>query len=158
MSIKIFDKNQVGQEARNSLRGQRQRCNGVNSTDYKYYGAKDIQVKYSSEDFYTWFKIERAKIPLDIKVNVDRIDHEKDYCFSNIRLVPKSDNVAESNSRTHNKYVVAFKLGSNKPIAIFKSIKLCAKVFGVTSSLICRHCKVKPTTLRHGSSYTFRYV
>lgn len=90
---------QVTRESFNSLRGQRYRCSNSNATDYKYYGAKGIKVIYDSKDFYKWFKKERKKIPLDIKVNVDRLDHEKDYCFGNIQLISKSKNVIESNVR-----------------------------------------------------------
>jgi len=99
MSTKIFDQDQVGTEARNSIRGQRHRCNNPNASDYKYYGGKGVKVIYTSKQFYAWFKKHRTLISLGIKVNVDRINHSKNYSLSNVRLIPKIDNVIESNQR-----------------------------------------------------------
>ena len=99
MSARIFDDDQIGKEARIAIRGQRHRCDNPNASDYKYYGGKGIKVKYTSEGFFKWFKKKRKNIPLNIKVNVDRLHHDKNYSLDNIRLITKVDNVIESNTR-----------------------------------------------------------
>ena len=99
----IFSSDQVGREARISIRGQRQRCNNPNASDFQHYGGKGVKVCYDSKEFFNWFKKHRKKIPLNIKVNVDRIDHDGNYCFSNIRLITKRQNVIESNKRRSRK-------------------------------------------------------
>lgn len=132
MSAKIFDTNQIGREAKISIRGQRHRCNNPNASDYKYYGRKGVEVKYSSEEFYKWFKKERKKIPLNIKVNVDRINHNKHYSLNNIKLVTKTENIIESNTR---RAKVAFK-EANTLYSKGYSQKQIGTRFGVSASAI----------------------
>lgn len=95
----IFSKDQIGNEARYAINGQRYRCGNKNAPSFRYYGAKGIKVLYSSKDFYEWFKKERLKIPLNISASVDRLNSNGHYELGNIRLVTIAENTAESNSR-----------------------------------------------------------
>lgn len=159
MSRKIFDRTiQVDVEARNSIRGQRHRCNNRNASDYKYYGAKGIRVEYSSEDFLTWFRKERTSIPLNIKVSVDRIDHNKNYTLDNIKLVTRSENIAEMNTRTKSKKVMVYDLDTMTPLVYFDSGSHCSAILGHTPTTISKHCRNKPIKSRYSNSITFRFL
>lgn len=95
-----------------SYRAQKYRCTNKNASDYKYYGFKGICVEYSSREYVSWWLRERVRFPHSAKVSIDRIDHSKNYTFSNIRMILHSDNVGECNRRTHFKGVDIYKDGA----------------------------------------------
>jgi len=86
-------------DAWTSIRGQRSRCGNSNSTDYKYYGGKGVEVTYCTRAFISWYVHEAKNFKEDVALNVDRINHDKNYDFSNIRLITKNENIIESNKR-----------------------------------------------------------
>lgn len=73
---------------------QRDRCNRPGNPSYSCYGGKGIRVEYSSLEFVKWYlvqiKLKQFEMP-----NVGRINHDKNYCFSNIEMVEKSENSRE---------------------------------------------------------------
>ena len=94
----------VGKRAYKSWKGQRSRCYNKNDKRYEFYGAKGIEVTYGSKDFVRWYMGEYAKRKNWKRPTVDRLDHDKDYCFGNIRLVECSENTEERNKRIGNPF------------------------------------------------------
>ena len=78
--------------ARNSYYDQKKRCYNAKNPMYKWYGEKGVKVHYNLKDFLYWY-FDKAK-GFDLPT-VDRVDHGKDYCFSNIQIVEKSENSKE---------------------------------------------------------------
>lgn len=72
--------------------GMKQRCNNVNSPNYKNYGARGIMVcdewKYDLVTFYNWCISAGWRSGLEI----DRIDNEGNYTPENCRIVTRSVN------------------------------------------------------------------
>jgi hypothetical protein len=80
-----------------SWRSQKKRCYLKSDKQFKYYGAKGIQVKYSSREFVSWwlYWIEQINFPKD-QATCGRINHDGDYCFDNIKMESKSENSRET--------------------------------------------------------------
>ena len=137
-----------------SWANQRNRCNCVTNKNYKYYGAKGIQVEYSSIDFLGWWIFNSSKFPENMRLTVDRIDSEKNYSFDNIRMVSQRDNTLEMISRNIHK----IKKRNSKPVIFngrrFESATEAAKNLGVSSSLVMGHCNGYAKSKRlEGMSY-----
>lgn len=79
---------------------QRQRCNNPNATSYEFWGAKGIQVEYSSREFIGWYleNISNKKFKSPV---VSRIDHSKNYSLENVRMEERSENSKESTARQY---------------------------------------------------------
>lgn len=87
-----YTKHPLYTRARYCFYDQIKRCEHENCKEYKWYGGKGIKVNYSLKEFLLWY-FENAKGFK--RPTIDRVDHEKDYCFSNIQIVEKSDNSKE---------------------------------------------------------------
>lgn len=80
-------------------RGMKQRCYNKRIKCYKFYGGKGIRVCdewiHSFKNFYNW-ALENGYEYIEgeekDKLELDRIDNEKDYCPENCRFITKSDN------------------------------------------------------------------
>ena len=81
-----------------SWREQRTRCYNKKRAKYKNYGAKGIEVKYSSRDFIGWW-LENIKSFSGENPTVSRIDHNGHYEFGNIKIESRSENSQERNQR-----------------------------------------------------------
>lgn len=119
---------------------QRRRCYVKSNARYKTYGAKGIRVKYTAREYIGWymesFKDFRGKFPC-----VGRIEHSKDYCFSNIRFEEIADNSREAITRNINptprRAVILCDLYSDEPLMYFKSCTDAARFIDSPLSGLC---------------------
>ncbi len=144
-----------------SWMNQIQRCTNKNNPDFPRYGGKGIRVRYAAREFIGWWmhqlKRFRGKDP-----TVSRIDHEKDYCFENIRVESRSDNMREVHTRINgtrkgakNRRVLCLMPGHTKPIAVFASMDRAAEFSGFSKSAIRKQCMREPKTNQFGHIYRF---
>lgn len=77
-----------------SYKAQRQRCYNKNNDSYRYYGAKGVEVKYTSRDFITWWLKEQEMLKLK-RPTCGRINHSGNYEFGNIRLEEYNENCGQ---------------------------------------------------------------
>lgn len=119
-----------------SWRRQRDRCLNHRRQDYKYYGAKNVQVKYGSRDFINWW-LEQLTSFVGRIPTVSRRDHDGDYEFGNIKMEDLSENVSERNRRRGNptppKTIYCKDIVSGKTMT-FKSTKEADRKLGVKGS------------------------
>lgn len=137
---------------------QRERCNNPNADQYRYYGAKGIKVEYSFEEFWKWFQTESGYNGEDLhKINIGRIDHNKNYSLNNIVLQSKTENLEEMANRTavsKMKKVLVKNAKTNAPLMICKSVAQAAWLTDNKDSNICRILKGKRKSLK---GYSFEY-
>jgi hypothetical protein len=92
----------------------KQRCTNKNSKDYRFYGAKNIELQISKKDFINFYsgnkKCSICQIDLKNSNNrskygkcIDRIDGSKNYTLDNIRLVCRSCNTKISANKQFGK-------------------------------------------------------
>jgi len=125
---------------------QRSRCNSKKDPSYKTYGARGIKVEYSSREFIGWYLREIKKVNMK-RPSVGRVDHDKNYSLSNIKVEEFSDNSVESRSRywaktglkpkTYTK-VELFCICCGESIKVFESVKACASYVGITYTNLVR--------------------
>lgn len=75
------------------------RCGNKNSRLYYRYGERGISVQMGKRDFMAWFIHHGKKFKREnpgTRFAVGRIDHDKDYMFSNIELISHADNCLEA--------------------------------------------------------------
>lgn len=147
----------LAKAAYDSWRGQKERCNNPKNKAYKYYGAKGIRVKYGSREFTTWYLKQAKNRKYQSKLTVDRIDTFGHYEFSNIRLVYKAENTAESNRRTKAKPIRVFLAQSGLEILKCKSVQQVVELTGVCYKTIQKHCLGKYPKRGHRTYLTFKY-
>lgn len=85
-------------DAYTSWREQRTRCYNKKRHKYKWYGAKGIEVKYTSRQFIAWW-IRKIKKFKGKDPTISRINHAGNYEFGNIRIESRSKNSSESRRR-----------------------------------------------------------
>lgn len=85
-----MNRNKCVKRIRKVYSGMRQRCTNPNSSNYKNYGAKGVQVRVKRDEFVDWY-IENVTDEM-IKPTVDRIDPSGHYEFSNMEIIPASLN------------------------------------------------------------------
>lgn len=112
---------------------QRTRCYNKRCRNYHRYGGRGIRVLYSSRDFISWYVDQFYKKKWH-RPSVGRIDHDGDYCFTNIEIQELSDNVKEAQTRTvcgpPQTPVMAINVESGE-IFLFLSMNSAAKFAGV---------------------------
>jgi hypothetical protein len=129
-----------------SWREQRTRCYNKKREKYKNYGAKGIDVKYTSREFIGWW-LENIKTFKGNNPTISRIDHNKNYEFGNIRIESRSENSSERNNRvsSFHKPKKVLVIGTNgELIAIFKSRNEAGNFFSINSvqvSYCIKKCK-----------------
>lgn len=141
---------------------QRQRCYNKNRSYYKYYGAKGIEVKYSSAEYIAWWVEQQSILKLK-NPTVSRIDHDGHYEFGNIKLEEHSENCVVDVRRRHPraaamsgaKKILVFKIGSEKPCGQFGTIVQVAKFFNVERTRISSRLRGKVKNCLSG--YYFKY-
>ena len=75
----------------NVWKSARQRCNNPNDKDYRHYGGRGIQFKFSSfADFIDHIG------PRPEGYELDRIDNDKSYEPGNVRWVDRSTNMSNT--------------------------------------------------------------
>jgi len=144
-------------KAYQTWKAQRQRCNNKNATSYQYWGGKGIKVEYGSREFVHWFLLELKKFKGKDPV-VSRLDHSKNYCFSNVRLETRVDNSIDSHKRNIHKIVktvFARKIG-NKSWIKFSSIREASMFTGVEETNISRRSSGVYRSLHEKSGYEFK--
>ena len=139
-------------DAYTSLRGQRYRCNNKNSEDYKWYGAKGIKVIYPTRYFIGWYLKEAKRFKKGEKISIDRIDHNGNYMFNNIRLVTRSENSREMARRLRSIDITLYS-PDNIKLATFKDSIVAENLTKYKGENI-RHCVRVSGLLRDG--YYFR--
>lgn len=139
---RIEDMSWEAKQAYRSWYNQRDRCNRKKSKGYKWYGAKGIKVEYSSRAFIGWWLHQLAgkKSPRGKKsaMTCDRIDPNKNYCFSNIQLISRSQN---SKRQSRESLFKAVTWHSPNGDINFRSLAEASKTSGVRVSHIIRYCK-----------------
>ncbi len=138
------------------------RCFNPKDASYIFYGAKGIKVLFNSRDFIGWWLYWIDRIDFDPSLAVvSRIDHSKDYCFSNIKLESNSDNSKECAYRTVSnrmakvhRPVAAICKTTGRILKEFKSLKDASAYSGVDASIIVKICAGISGTRK--VSYTFK--
>lgn len=126
-----------------SWANQRSKCNNSKNPDYKYYGGKGIRVKYSSREFVGWWIKNLSKKSWQ-QPTVGRIDHDGDYCFENIEMQERRENISERCRRlgrpipekTAAKRTLLLKFGQK--VAEFRTISEASAYAGVDVGHACR--------------------
>lgn len=135
-----------------SWNSQRTRCYNPRHPTFKNYGARGIQVRYSSREFVGWWlhhiKTFKGTIP-----TAGRIDHDGHYEFCNILMQDKADNTREVLSRrgSPRKKRIIETVSQRE----FDSIIDAAKSLGIMRCTIRRSIKNGRSTL-HG--YVFKHI
>ena len=155
-------------KAISSYKCQIQRCYYKSKKDYKYYGAKGIEVSYSKRDFVSWylFNIKNFK---GKKPTVGRIDHSKNYSFDNIEMQELTDNINEminrrklecisGKRRNFNNNGLEIKIldyASGNIINTSKSISDAEKLTGVSRNSIIKYCTGEYEKTKGGITFRF---
>lgn len=149
-------------------RAQRARCSNPNCKAYPTYGALGIQVEYSAQEFISWFREATKDVSESdlFKWDVGRIDHDKNYCLSNIRMELKADNTAERNRRCANPFYglndrqvkMTHKKSGN--VIIASSAYVASRIAGVAKNLPGRYATLGPPkrACYDKSEYIFEWV
>jgi hypothetical protein len=140
----VLDPKKMPSEARkayNSYKSQKQRCTNPKNKKFKYNGAMGISVCYGPREFIGWW-LEQQEL-LNLKdPTCGRVDHDKNYDFSNIRLEERSDNTRERNKRC--RYNLSKKVlwtGADGEKITFHSIRSASKRLGLRESTLRRWLK-----------------
>lgn len=76
------------------------RCNNPNATNFKRYGGRGIRCLITRKEFDVWFFINAEKLgyadTFPRSVEIDRIDNNGHYEFSNMRLISKTENIRKA--------------------------------------------------------------
>jgi len=144
-------------KAYDSWRGQNERCNNKANKAYRYYGAKGIQVTYSSREFVTWWLEAMRNFPTGAKLTVNRRDANLNYSFDNIELVPWAQNVAEANRRTKANSTWVYCVDSKALLGKYSSETEAAVAHGMDLQTVSKHCRRKFTPGRSTGKIAFRY-
>jgi len=114
-----------------SYADQKRRCTKQSHPDYKWYGAKGIQVKYSAREFVGWWLNQISKKSFK-KPTVGRIDHSNNYELGNIELVEFIDNLKEAKKRNGSPIKPIVRMSdSGEEIAIFQNCSRAAEFYNI---------------------------
>jgi len=155
--------NPIQRKAYNAWTNQLSKCNNIKNPDYQYYGGIGIRVMYSRKDFIAWYE-DKIKSYVGENPSIGRIDHSKDYCFSNIEIISTLENTRERVARrglpigNKSKKVAIVSKRDNEIIAIFDSVNKCSDFFGVESAHISQNCRSKNPTGSEKYSWYYRFV
>lgn len=122
----------------------KKRCTNPKANLYNSYGGKGIKIFVSSKRFVTWYvqqveKINKWKCP-----TVDRIDPNKGYCFCNIQVLEKSENIARmcrANFKKRIRLINVFKKGENTPFFVAFGTYNAAELFKKAQGNVWAACK-----------------
>lgn len=156
--------------AYSSWKNQRNRCYNKKRKDYKYYGLRGVRVLYSSREFVGWW-LEQIEKKFIKDPTIDRIDHSKDYCFQNIRMITRSENSKERYDRlglpkSGMKPILCLDYKTMTPLVVFESAAQAQACTAVHRASICKISKGKDIIvngkncgpyLKTGEGFTFRY-
>lgn len=133
----------------NSYRSMMSRCYNKNSSNYKYYGGRNIGVCNEWHDFDNFDKW--AKETYQEGCTLDRIDNDKDYSPHNCRWVTKKEQ-ANNKRNTHH---LTYK-------GITHTISEWAEITGISRSTLNNRVwrgwsdeEVLTMPVTHGNQYTF---
>lgn len=92
--------NSIRQTAYTRFSGIHARCNNPNAINFQRYGGRGIQCLITREEFIAWFLTNAAILgyadTFPRLIEVDRIDNDGNYEFSNMRLIPKIENARKA--------------------------------------------------------------
>lgn len=133
-SLNIEKMNPVQKKAYKSWKDQGQRCQNPKNPRYEFYGKKGVQRIYGAREFISWFEQEYSKKENWTCAQVDRINSNGNYDFSNIRLIERSENVSfrneEHGNPTDSEMVeIIYPDGTSK---VFDSIREAARLTGLS--------------------------
>lgn len=133
---------------------QRKRCSNPKSKDFKRYGARGIKVEYESYEFVAWY-LREFKLKKYKWATVGRVDHDKNYSFSNIKMEEMRENVLEKAHRVPQGIKLrVYKNGVE--FCSFKSIRDAEIILGVNNRKISELENSGGKTFKH--HYSFQYV
>lgn len=157
--LKPLSEKHILEKARNCFYNQRQRCYTKTNPYFNNYGAKGIRVEYDRIAFMDWFLKEFKKFNEEFP-SVGRIDHSKNYSFSNIRFESLADNSLERIMRVGTtgprRAIHIIDAQTKKIIKTVESLVEAGKEAGICHTHISGYCKGKHGTTESG--LTFRYV
>ncbi len=149
----MLDKKEIRKKARSCYANQRTRCYNPNSSTYRFYGPKNIEVEYTRESFYYWFEAEVIRLGIsDLRpLSIGRIDHEKSYSFDNIKIETRSENSKERIRRLPMPSMFLYAVRDDETI-VFRSCGSAARFFGMKRASILRSSlkKNKTPAIRNG--------
>jgi uncharacterized protein YkuJ len=132
--------------AHRKWRMQRSRCNNPKVTHYENYGGKGIRVEYTSRQFIAWY-IEKMKTYVGdhSRPSVGRINHEKNYNFSNIELISVAANSRERMARLGSpnpaRAIVIIDKKTGERLAIANATREAAYLTGFSQVQVARLCR-----------------
>ena len=83
-------KNKCPRRITRVYKGMKERCNNENHAYYHIYGGKGIEVLVNRHEFVEWY-LERVTDDM-IRPNVDRLDPNGHYEFSNMQVISAKEN------------------------------------------------------------------
>lgn len=79
------------------VKAARQRCNDINSCNYKWYGGRGIKCELSFEDAkFLWFRDKAYNMK---RPSLDRFVSTKNYTIDNCQFIEHNDNVIKRNKK-----------------------------------------------------------
>lgn len=137
---------------------QRARCRNPKHPMLYRYGARGIKVEYSSREFIGWYLEELQKNQFK-RPDVGRLDHDGNYCFSNVRIEEHSENVSERNDRMGNPTPKMILLVYDRTMRLIDRVegggRVAAKKYGTNQTSVRRCCVGMIRATKKG--FTFRY-
>lgn len=140
---------------------QRGRCYTKTNAKYQYYGARGIEVEYSSVEFVKWW-VKQLKTSFWKSPTVGRIDHAKNYSFDNIKMEERSDNSKERMARIGRKgmhpptrAIILIDMKTGSVLNEYVSLSEAQKHTGISVGNIYSICRGLRKGTRKG--ITFRY-
>lgn len=108
----------------------------------RFYLSKGILLCFSKNEFYRWCDDQKEKILAIYAAgetpSIDRINREEHYCFSNMQIIPKKENVGKAN-KLKQKAVEAV-CEKDPSIVLYFSGQREAARFGFDQSYISQVC------------------
>ncbi len=142
---------------------QRQRCSWKKDPSNKYY--INICVEYSLREYVSWWLFKLKSYPegwetpknRGLRPSCGRIDHNKNYCFENIRLESRRANTQERLHRVGNPYAskAIIQIKDGKTLNKFPSAYHITKELGFTRAHVRNCCSGKVKT---AYGFVWRYL
>ncbi len=123
-----------GTKAYASYKAQIQRCYNPRSPNYRWYGAKGIQVMYGPREFIAWWMKNTYRSSKTLVC--DRIDSKGNYTFKNIQLITRSENALKLERKFRR---VIWHTAPGGP-RTFDSVPEACKATGLAETTIRGHC------------------
>lgn len=132
----------IKEKASKAYSAQKTRCYNQNSTQYKWYGAKGIEIEYTLKEFTDWY-IKQINEFKEEKPTIGRIDHSKNYTLQNIEMISQKKNSEERIKRCGYLVPAIPVIGINQKTGekrVFESENEAERFTGHSMSTVKRQC------------------